>query len=78
MTKTKCSTRLLPLTLMQSRKREIEIKQIQRPRHLWYANTYKDNTNVEGMPTTAGTHLLRNNIAADAFIITQMTKALSF
>jgi amidase len=30
----------------------------------------KDNTNVEGMPTTAGTHLLRN-IAADAFIITK-------
>jgi amidase len=31
------------------------------------------------MPTTAGTHLLRNNIAADAFIITQIkTKALSF
>jgi amidase len=32
----------------------------------------KDNTNVEGMPTTAGTHLLRNNSAADAFIITQI------
>lgn len=29
----------------------------------------KDNTNVEGMPTTAGTHLLRNNIAQDAFIV---------
>jgi amidase len=24
------------------------------------------------MPTTAGTHLLKNNIAADAFIITQI------
>jgi hypothetical protein len=24
------------------------------------------------MPTTAGTHLLRNNTAADAFIITQI------
>lgn len=32
----------------------------------------KDNTNVKGMPTTAGTHLLRNNTAADAFIITQL------
>lgn len=32
----------------------------------------KDNVNVAGMPTTAGTHLLRNNIAADAFIITQL------
>lgn len=32
----------------------------------------KDNTNVKGMPTTAGTHLLRNNTAADAFIITQI------
>ena len=32
----------------------------------------KDNTNVMGMPTTAGTHLLRNNTAADAFIITQI------
>ena len=32
----------------------------------------KDNINVEGMPTTAGTHLLRNNIAADAFIITKL------
>jgi amidase len=32
----------------------------------------KDNTNVEGMPTTAGTHLLRNNTADDAFIITQI------
>ena len=32
----------------------------------------KDNINVAGMPTTAGTHLLRNNIAADAFIITQL------
>jgi hypothetical protein len=30
------------------------------------------------MPTTAGTHLLRNNIAADAFIIKIKTKALSF
>lgn len=29
----------------------------------------KDNTNVEGMPTTAGTHFLRNNIASDAFIV---------
>lgn len=29
----------------------------------------KDNTNVEGMPTTAGTHLLRNNMAPDAFIV---------
>ena len=32
----------------------------------------KDNTNVKGMTTTAGTHLLRNNTAADAFIITQI------
>ena len=32
----------------------------------------KDNTNVKGMPTTAGTYLLRNNTAADAFIITQL------
>lgn len=32
----------------------------------------KDNINVKGMPTTAGTHLLRNNTAADAFIITQI------
>ena len=32
----------------------------------------KDNTNVKGMPTTAGTHLLCNNTAADAFIITQI------
>lgn len=32
----------------------------------------KDNTNVDSMPTTAGTHLLRNNVAADAFIITQI------
>ena len=37
----------------------------------------KDNTNVQGMPTTAGTHLLRNNTAADAFIITQI-KSLPF
>jgi len=29
----------------------------------------KDNTNTEGIPTTAGTHLLRNNIASDAFIV---------
>jgi amidase len=29
---------------------------------------------VEGMPTTAGTHLLRNNIAADAFIIQNKNK----
>ncbi len=29
----------------------------------------KDNTNAEGMPTTVGTHLLRNNRASDAFIV---------
>ncbi len=29
----------------------------------------KDNINFEGLPTTAGTHLLRNNEAADAFIV---------
>ncbi|MDP2162079.1 MAG: amidase family protein, partial [Flavobacterium sp.] len=29
----------------------------------------KDNTNAEGMSTTAGTHLLRNNKATDAFIV---------
>ena len=32
----------------------------------------KDNINVGGMPTTAGTHLLRNNIAPDASIILQI------
>ena len=32
----------------------------------------KDNTNVNGMPTTAGTHLLRKNMAPDAFIIEKM------
>lgn len=32
----------------------------------------KDNTNAEGMPTTAGTHLLRNNKASDAFIVERM------
>ncbi len=34
----------------------------------------KDNTNVNGMPTTAGTYLLRNNIAPDAFIVKKMKK----
>lgn len=29
----------------------------------------KDNANVEGMPTTAGSHFLRNNMASDAFIV---------
>jgi amidase len=29
----------------------------------------KDNINFEGLPTTAGTELLRNNEAADAFIV---------
>jgi len=29
----------------------------------------KDNINFEGLPTTAGTHLLRNNEASDAFIV---------
>lgn len=29
----------------------------------------KDNTDAEGMPTTAGTHLLRNNRTSDAFIV---------
>jgi len=29
----------------------------------------KDNINFEGLPTTAGTHLLRNNEAVDAFIV---------
>ena len=32
----------------------------------------KDNTNVEEMPTTAGTYLLRNNMAPDAFIVEKM------
>ncbi len=32
----------------------------------------KDNTNAEGMPTTAGTHFLRNNIASDAFIVERL------
>lgn len=29
----------------------------------------KDNVNVEGMPTTAGAHFLKNNLASDAFIV---------
>ncbi|MEQ8240837.1 MAG: amidase family protein [Cyclobacteriaceae bacterium] len=29
----------------------------------------KDNVNFEGLPTTAGTHLLRKNDASDAFIV---------
>jgi len=29
----------------------------------------KDNINFQGLPTTAGTHLLRNNDASDAFIV---------
>lgn len=29
----------------------------------------KDNINFGGLPTTAGTHLLRNNDAADAFVV---------
>ena len=32
----------------------------------------KDNTNVAGMPTTAGTYFLRNNIASDAFIVKRL------
>ena len=32
----------------------------------------KDNTNVAGMPTTAGTYFLRNNIASDAFIVERL------
>lgn len=32
----------------------------------------KDNINVAGMPTTAGTHLLRNHVAPDAAIIEQL------
>jgi len=32
----------------------------------------KDNINTEGMPTTAGTHFLRNNKTPDAFIVTKM------
>ena len=32
----------------------------------------KDNINVEGMPTTAGTHFLKNNIASDAFIVKRL------
>lgn len=32
----------------------------------------KDNINVGGMPTTAGTHLLRNHVAPDAAIIEQL------
>ena len=32
----------------------------------------KDNINVRGMPTTAGSHFLRNNIASDAFVVKKM------
>lgn len=32
----------------------------------------KDNINVAGMPTTAGSYFLRNNIAPDAFIVKQI------
>lgn len=32
----------------------------------------KDNVNFEGLPTTAGTHLLKSNDAADAFIVKQI------
>jgi amidase len=59
-------------------KREIEIKQIKYDHAIYGIPILIKTINVEGMPTT-GTHLLRNNIAADAFIITQIkTKALSF
>lgn len=34
----------------------------------------KDNINFGGLPTTAGTHLLRNNDASDAFIVKQIKK----
>ncbi len=32
----------------------------------------KDNINANGIPTSAGTHLLRNNITSDAFIVQRM------
>lgn len=32
----------------------------------------KDNINTEGMPTTAGTHFLKNNKTSDAFIVARM------
>lgn len=32
----------------------------------------KDNVNTEGMPTTAGTHFLRNNQTSDAFIVKRL------
>lgn len=32
----------------------------------------KDNINLDGLPTTAGAHILRNNIARDAFIVERL------
>ena len=60
-----------PEAVMEARKRD---KNKSNQNHPIYGIPIlvKDNVNVAGMPTTAGTHLLRNNIAADAFIITQL------
>jgi len=60
-----------PNAVKDARKKDAKRSESQ---HLLYGIPIllKDNINVEGLPTTAGAHALKNNLTSDAFIVDRL------